>query len=153
MKITVTLPHPDQLEISDISRSLKILAQEFRRAKAAAALESYRIEPELRPVLLALDMDMWRLGAVRRVEEEPVLAFAMNRRHETSVTPARLFGSCGSLTAADVPLGWLTQCRSPASKRPPIPRTAPSPPGDVALDVESRGWPRRWEPLSIHFRP
>ena len=48
-----------------------------------AALESNRLEPELRQLIFSFHVDVRRLLAVARVEEEPIRAQAQHRRHPT----------------------------------------------------------------------
>jgi hypothetical protein len=56
------------------------LAQ-LRRLEAAAPGQTDRIEPQLGDLLVPLDVDMGRLAAVTRVEEEPVRANSQDRGH------------------------------------------------------------------------
>ena len=58
---------------------------EFRSTVPAATSQPHRIEPELRTVCIALDVDVRWLSAVRRIEEEPVGALATNSRHWMSL--------------------------------------------------------------------
>jgi hypothetical protein len=64
---------------------------EFRSTVPAATSQPYRIEPELRTVCIALDVNVRWLSVVRRIEEEPVGALATNGRHWMS-----LLFSCGA---------------------------------------------------------
>jgi hypothetical protein len=57
---------------------------------ADAALKSDGLRPELRQVILSLDVDMCRLLPVARVREEPIGTEAQHRRH---VTMMDRFGS------------------------------------------------------------
>jgi hypothetical protein len=52
----------------------------------------HRIEPELRTICIALDVNVRWLSAVRRIKEEPVGALATNGRHWMSL----LFSSVAS---------------------------------------------------------
>jgi hypothetical protein len=70
---------------------------EFGRSEPAAARKPHRIEPEFRTVRLPLHVNMRRLRAVGRVEEEPVRTLTMNGRHDSSVT-----STCASFWAAQL---------------------------------------------------
>jgi hypothetical protein len=50
-------------------------------AETNTPLQSNWVEPELRQMILPLDVDMRRFLAVARVEEEPVRTEAQYRRH------------------------------------------------------------------------
>jgi hypothetical protein len=63
------LPH----EIGDVAK--------LGGSKASAADKAHRIEPELRDVSVAFDVDMGRFAAVSRVKEEPLRAKLEDRRH------------------------------------------------------------------------
>ena len=54
---------------------------ELRTPEASALVEADRIEPELGKVLVALHVDVRRLGPVTGVEEEPVGASPEHGRH------------------------------------------------------------------------
>lgn len=54
---------------------------EFRPPEAAAFVEADGIAPELRQILVALHVDVRRLGPVTGVEEEPVGASPEHGRH------------------------------------------------------------------------
>ena len=53
--------------------------------EATAFLKANRIEPDLGPILITLDVDVRRLLAVTREEEEPVGTGAENSRHELNL--------------------------------------------------------------------
>jgi hypothetical protein len=59
---------------------------EFRSTKPAATSQPSRVEPELRSLSVPLDVDVRWLVAICRVEEKPVRAFTMDRRHKISVS-------------------------------------------------------------------
>jgi hypothetical protein len=59
----------------------------LRRCKPSASGQPDWIQPELGAIGIALDMDVDRLIAVGRVEEEPVRPIAMDGRHPISVPP------------------------------------------------------------------
>lgn len=48
---------------------------ELRSSKATASLQPDRIEPELRDLVLTLDVNMLRFVAIARVEEQSVRAY------------------------------------------------------------------------------
>ena len=54
---------------------------ELRTPEAAALVEADGVEPELGQVLVALHVDVRRLGPVAGVEEEPVRASPEHSRH------------------------------------------------------------------------
>jgi hypothetical protein len=61
----------------------------FRRSESTTTSEAYGIEPELGSLRLTLHVNVRRLHAVGRVEEEPVRTLAMNSRHDFSVPSTR----------------------------------------------------------------
>jgi hypothetical protein len=67
------------------------------RLEASAACQVDGIEPELCDPIILLDVDMGRLRAVARVEEEPVRTNPQNRRHglRTRRLASRTLGSEG----------------------------------------------------------
>jgi hypothetical protein len=53
----------------------------LERLKASTASQTDRIEPKLGDAIILLDVDMGRLGAIARVEEEPVRTNPEDRWH------------------------------------------------------------------------
>ena len=51
------------------------------RSKATATRQAHGIEPKLRDMLIALDVDMGRLAAIARVEEEAISTNSEDSRH------------------------------------------------------------------------
>lgn len=56
-------------------------AAKLGRPKTTAARKSHRVQPNLCDMLIALDVNMGRLAAVARVEEEAVRTNNEGRRH------------------------------------------------------------------------
>ena len=61
----------------------------FRRSESTTTSEAYGIKPELGTVRLPFHVNVRRLRAVGRVEEEPVRTLTMNGRHDFSVPSTR----------------------------------------------------------------
>jgi hypothetical protein len=58
-----------------------LYAPHLHPAEPRTPLQPHGIEPELGPVVLALNVDVWRFITIAGVEEEPVRASAQRRRH------------------------------------------------------------------------
>jgi hypothetical protein len=59
-------------------------------AKSATLRETNRIQPVLRMIVVALDVYVRRLNAVRRVEEDAIRTYPKDRRHTYKVAPLLL---------------------------------------------------------------
>lgn len=104
----VLMPCPQEQLLPVSHEPLK--PYEFRRRDAATLRQLYGVEPELRPVRLALDVDVRRLVPICRVEEEPIRALAVNRRPKAECTACSL-----RPTSCSPACGWTasTWPRSP----------------------------------------
>lgn len=56
-------------------------ATKLGRPKTTAARKSHRVQPNLCDMLIALDVNMGRLGTVARVEEETIRTNSEDSRH------------------------------------------------------------------------
>lgn len=82
----VFIPFPQKELLVGDHQSLHL--SKLRRCEPSASGQPHWIEPELGTTGIALDMDVDRLIAIGRVEEEPVRPIAMDSRHPISVAPS-----------------------------------------------------------------
>ena len=81
-------------------------------AKAATVVQANRVEPELGPALVALNVNMGRLAAFLGVEEEAVGADTQDRRHPERCGPRSVSGKRSARDSrGSFDVRWSPVCR------------------------------------------
>jgi hypothetical protein len=81
--IEILIPAPRQIFLIELDHPLN--AAQFLSAKASIPLQSNRIQPELGLTIVALDMDVRRLGSIAGIEEKTVWTMSHDRGHARQV--------------------------------------------------------------------